>query len=197
MEKALERYGVTHRFSTAYHPQTSGQVENANRGVKRILEKTVGKSRKDWSDKLDDALWAFRTAYKTPLGTTPFMIVYGKACHLPVELEHRALWALKTVNLDLTEAARRRYFQIHELEALRDAAYERSWSIKEKTKASKWTGPYVVKEVFPHGAIELYNKESDESWKVNGHRLKHYLGGPIDDVEKEETPLEDLPDTTA
>ncbi|XP_022031195.1 uncharacterized protein LOC110932146 [Helianthus annuus] len=229
MEKALERYGVTHRLSTTYHPQTSGQVENANRGVKRILEKTVGKSRKDWSDKLDDALWAFRTAYKTPLGTMPFMIVYGKACHLPVELEHQALWALKTVNLDLTEAARRRYFQIHELEALRDAAYERSWSIKEKTKAlhdrklkvlkefmvgdkvllynsrfklfpgklkSKWTGPYVVKEVFPHGAIELYNKESDESWKVNGHRLKHYLGGPIDNVEKEETPLEDLPNTT-
>ncbi|MFS7957029.1 putative nucleotidyltransferase, Ribonuclease H [Helianthus anomalus] len=218
MEKALERYGVTHRLSTAYHPQTSSQVENANRGVKRILEKTVGKSRKDWSDKLDDALWAFRTAYKTPLGTTPFMIVYGKACHLPVELEHRTLWALKTVNLDLIEAARRRYFQIHELEALRDAAYERSWSIKEKTKAlhdrklkglkefkvgdkvllynsrfklfpgklkSKWTGPYVVREVFPHGAIELYNKESDETWKVNGHRLKHYLGGPIDDVEKE------------
>ncbi|XP_022024552.1 uncharacterized protein LOC110924882 [Helianthus annuus] len=229
MEKALERYGVTHRLSTAYHPQTSGQVENANRGVKRILEKTVGKSRKDWSDKLDDALWAFRTAYKTPLGTTPFMIVYGKACHLPVELEHRALWSLKTVNLDSTEAARRRYFQIHELEALRDAAYENSWCIKEKTKAlhdrklrglkefkvgdkvllynsrfklfpgklkSKWTGPYVVREVFPHGAIELYNKESDEAWKVNGHRLKHYLGGPIDNVEKEETPLEDLPDTT-
>ncbi|KAI3730652.1 hypothetical protein L1987_61824 [Smallanthus sonchifolius] len=229
MEKALERYGVTHRLSTAYHPQTNGQVENANRGVKIILEKTVGKSRKDWSDKLDDALWAFRTAYKTPLGTTPFMIVYGKACHLPVELEHRALWALKTVNLDLTQAARRRFFQIHELEALRDAAYERSWNIKEKTKAlhdrklkglkelkagdkvllynsrfklfpgklkSKWTGPYVVKEVFPHGAVELYDEASGGSWKVNGHRLKHYLGGPIDENEREVTPLEDIPNTT-
>ncbi|XP_022003344.1 uncharacterized protein K02A2.6-like [Helianthus annuus] len=229
MEKALECYGVTHRLSTAYHPQTNDQVENANRGVKRILEKTVGKSRKDWSDKLDDALWAFRTAYKTPLGTTPFMIVYGKACHLLVDLEHRAFWALKTVNLDLTPAARRRYFQIHEFEALRDAAYERSWSIKEKTKAlhdrklkglkeftvgdkvllynsrfklfpgklkSKWTGPYVVKMVFLHGAIELYDKASESSWKVNGHRLKHYLGGPIDNTEKEETPLEDLPNIT-
>ncbi|XP_022030568.1 KRAB-A domain-containing protein 2-like [Helianthus annuus] len=91
MEKAFERYGVTHRLSTAYHPQTSSQFENANRVVKRILEITVGKIRKEWSDKLDDALWAFRTSYKTPLGTTPFMIVYGKACHLPVELEHRAL----------------------------------------------------------------------------------------------------------
>ena len=223
MEKVLARYGVTHRLSTAYHPQTSGQVENANRGVKRILEKTVGKSRKDWSDKLDDALWAFRTAYKTPLGTTPFMIVYGKACHLPVELEHRALWALKTVNLDMTEAARRRYFQIHELEELRDAAYARSWSIKEKTKAlhdrrlkglkefregdkvllynsrlklfggklkSKWAGPYTVKEVFPYGAIELQNDVDGHTWKVNGHRLKHYIRGPLDPIETEETPLE-------
>ncbi|KAM0022394.1 putative nucleotidyltransferase, Ribonuclease H [Helianthus debilis subsp. tardiflorus] len=228
MEKALERYGVTHRLSTAYHPQTSGQVEIANRGVKRILEKTVGKSRQDWSDKLDDALWAFRTAYKTPLGTTPFMIVYGKSCHLPVELEHRALWALKTVNLDLTEAARRRFFQIHELEALRDAAYDRSWSIKEKSKAlhdrrlrklkefkvgdrvllfnsrlkliagklkSRWSGPYVVKEVFPYGTVELFDEESSHAWKVNGHRLKHYIGGPIDTTEEETVPLSDPPST--
>ncbi|XP_076927510.1 uncharacterized protein LOC143591080 [Bidens hawaiensis] len=95
VEKTLAHYGVTHRLSTAYPPQTIMQVENANRGVKRILEKTAGKNRKDWSDKLDDALWAFRTAFKTPIGTTPFRMVYGKACHLPVELEHRAYWALR------------------------------------------------------------------------------------------------------
>ncbi|XP_076940469.1 uncharacterized protein LOC143636453 [Bidens hawaiensis] len=106
MEKALARYGVTHWLYTAYHPQMSGEVENPNRGVKRILEKTAGKNQKDWSDKLDDALWAFRTAFKTPIGTTPFRIVYGKACHIPVELEHRAYWALKSVNLDLTQAAK-------------------------------------------------------------------------------------------
>ena len=102
MEKALQRYGVTHRLATAYHPQTSGQVEVSNRGIKRILEKTVGSNRRDWSDKLDDALWAFRTAYKTPTGSTPFRMIYGKACHLPVELEHRASWALQRVNLDLS-----------------------------------------------------------------------------------------------
>ncbi|KAI3724961.1 hypothetical protein L1987_64729 [Smallanthus sonchifolius] len=135
MEKALSRYGVTHRFSTAYHPQTSGQVENANRGIKRILEKTVGKNRKDWADKLDDALWAFRTAFKTPIGTTPFRMIYGKACHLPVELEHKAYWALKAVNLDMPQAAQHRFLQLHELEELRDDAYARSWSYKERTKA--------------------------------------------------------------
>ncbi|XP_076940243.1 uncharacterized protein LOC143609360 [Bidens hawaiensis] len=130
MEKALARYGVTQRLSTAYHPQTSGQVENANRGVKQILEKIVGKNRKDWFEKLDDALWAFRKTFKTPIGTTPFRMVYGKACHLPVELEHRAYWALRSVNLDLTQAAKNRYLQIHEIEELRDEAYVRPWSYK-------------------------------------------------------------------
>ncbi|GJZ51464.1 reverse transcriptase domain-containing protein [Tanacetum coccineum] len=90
------KYGVTHRLSTAYHPQTSRQVEVSNRGLKRILEKTIGENRASWSDKLDDALWAFRTAYKTPIGCTPYKLVYGKACHLPIELEQKAYWALKT-----------------------------------------------------------------------------------------------------
>ncbi|GKA13529.1 reverse transcriptase domain-containing protein [Tanacetum coccineum] len=98
------KYGVTHRLSTAYHPQTSGQVEVSNRGLKRILERTVGKNRASWSDKLDDALWAFRTAYKTPIGCTPYKLVYGKACHLPIELEHKAYWALKHTNFDLKTA---------------------------------------------------------------------------------------------
>ncbi|GJR61785.1 reverse transcriptase domain-containing protein [Tanacetum coccineum] len=98
------KYGVTHRLSTAYHPQTSGQVEVSNRGLKRILERTVGENRTFWSDKLDDALWAFRTAYKTPIGCTPYKLVYGKACHLPIELEHKAYWALKHTNFDLKTA---------------------------------------------------------------------------------------------
>ncbi|GJZ41287.1 reverse transcriptase domain-containing protein [Tanacetum coccineum] len=88
--KVMQKYGVTHRLSTAYHPQTSGQVEVSNRGLKRILERTIGENRASWSDKLDDALWAFRTAYKTPIGCTPYKLVYGKACHLPIELEHKA-----------------------------------------------------------------------------------------------------------
>nr|GEV84828.1 reverse transcriptase domain-containing protein [Tanacetum cinerariifolium] len=88
--KVMQKYGVTHRLSTPYHLQTSGQVEVSNRGLKHILERAVGENRASWSDKLDDALWAFRTAYKTPIGCTPYKLVYGKACHLPVELEHKA-----------------------------------------------------------------------------------------------------------
>nr|GEU29506.1 hypothetical protein [Tanacetum cinerariifolium] len=85
--KVMLKYRVTHRLSTAYHPQISGQVEVSNRGLKRILEGTIGENRASWSDKLDDALWAFRTAFKTPIGCTPYKLVYGKACHLPIELE--------------------------------------------------------------------------------------------------------------
>jgi len=94
-EGLLRKNGVHHRVATPYHPQTSEQVEVSNRQIKEILEKTVGTSRKDWSKKLDNALWAYRTAFKTLLGTTPFHLLYGKLCHLPVELEHKAAWAIK------------------------------------------------------------------------------------------------------
>ncbi|GKB51368.1 reverse transcriptase domain-containing protein [Tanacetum coccineum] len=86
----LKNYGVTHKLSTSYHPQTSGKVEVSNRSLKRILERTVGEHRAKWADKLDDALWAFCTAFKTPIGCTPYKLVYGKVCHLPIELEHKA-----------------------------------------------------------------------------------------------------------
>ncbi|GJZ28074.1 reverse transcriptase domain-containing protein [Tanacetum coccineum] len=132
--KVMLKYGVTHRLSTAYHPQTSGQVEVSNRGLKRILERTVGENRASWSDKLDDALWAFRTAYKTPIGCTPYKLVYGKACHLPIELEHKAYWALKHTNFDIKTAGDHRKVQLNELNELRDEAYENSLIYKEKTK---------------------------------------------------------------
>nr|GEV74350.1 hypothetical protein [Tanacetum cinerariifolium] len=99
--KVMSKYGVTHRLATAYHPQTNGQVEVSNHDLNRILERTVGQNRASWSEKLKDALWAFRTAYKTPIRCTPYKLVYGKSCHLPIELEHKAYWALKHVNFDL------------------------------------------------------------------------------------------------
>nr|GEX09706.1 reverse transcriptase domain-containing protein [Tanacetum cinerariifolium] len=128
------KYGVTHRLATAYHPQTSGQVEVSNRRLKRILERTVRENRTSWSDKLDDALWAFRTAYKTPIGCTPYKLVYGKLCHLPIELEHRAYWALKHVNFALKTAGDHQKLQLNELSELRDQAYENSVIYKERIK---------------------------------------------------------------
>nr|GEV40611.1 reverse transcriptase domain-containing protein [Tanacetum cinerariifolium] len=99
--KVMLKYGVTHRLAAAYHSQTSRQVEVSNRGLKRILERTVGENCASCSDKLDDALWAFRTTFKTPIGCTSYKLAYGKACHLPIELEHKAYWALKHCNYDL------------------------------------------------------------------------------------------------
>nr|GEU81029.1 DNA-directed DNA polymerase [Tanacetum cinerariifolium] len=132
--KVMCKYGVTLRLSTAYHPQTSGQVEVSNRGLKRILERTIGKNRASWLDKLEDALWAFRTSYKTPIGCTPYKLVYGKACHLLMELQHKAYWTLKQTNFDLTVAGDHQKIQMNELNELRDQDYENSLIYKEKTK---------------------------------------------------------------
>ena len=110
-------------------------MEVFNREIKSILQKTVGTTRKDWSLKLDDALWAYRTAYKTQLGTTPYHLVYGKVCHLPVELEYKAAWAVKLLNFDIKSAKERRSIQIHELEEIRHLAYESTKIYKEKTTA--------------------------------------------------------------
>ena len=130
----LQRFGVRHKIATPYHPQTSGQVEVSNRQIKAILEKNVSTPRKDWSTKLDDALWAYRTAYKTLIGMTPFKLIYGKSFHLPVELEHKVYWAIRNLNLDPRLDGEKRKLQLSELEELRMDDYENTRIYKERTK---------------------------------------------------------------
>nr|GEV23754.1 reverse transcriptase domain-containing protein [Tanacetum cinerariifolium] len=127
-------HGMTLINVKAKYYNASGQVEVSNRGLKRILERTIGENHASWSDKLDDALWAFRIAFKTPIGCTPYKLVYGKACHLPIELEHKAYWALKHCNFDLKTAGDHRKVQLNELTELCDQAYENYLIYKEKTK---------------------------------------------------------------
>nr|GEX34927.1 reverse transcriptase domain-containing protein [Tanacetum cinerariifolium] len=201
--EVMLKFGVTYRLVTPYHPQTSDQVEVSNRGLKRILKRKVGENYASWSDKLDDALWAFRTAYKTPIRCTPYKLVYGKMCHLWIKLEHKAYWALKHANFDLQTAGDHRKVQLNEL---RDQAYENSLIYKDKTKRlhdskikdrvfnigdrvllfnsrlnifsgklkSRWSGPFTISHVFPYGTIEL-SQPNGSNFKVNGHRLKHYF----------------------
>ncbi|GJX65050.1 reverse transcriptase domain-containing protein [Tanacetum coccineum] len=174
-------------FATAYHPQTSGQVEVSNRGLKRILERTVGENRASWSDKLDDALWAFRTAFKTAIRSTPYQLVYGKSCHLPVELEHKAYWALKHEKTKKLHDSKikNRIFNVGDQVLL----FNFRLKIFSRKLKTRWSGPFTIAQVFPYGTVEL-SQPDGPNFKVNGHRVKHYFGGDIPPKVEEVTEVE-------
>ena len=166
LAKLVGRYGIKHVMGLAYHPQSNGQAEISNREIKNILEKTVSTSRKDWSVKLDDPLWANRIAYKLPIGMSPYKIVFRKPCHLPLKLEYKSMWAIKKLNCDFKAAKDKRLLKMNELEELRNETYDNARIYKDKTK--KWHDQKILRKEFRVGELVLlYNS-----------RLKLYLGKP-------------------
>ena len=185
-ENLLTKYGVKHKVATPYHPQTSGQVELANREIKTILMKVVSSNRKDWSLKLIDSLWVYRTAYNTILGMSPYRLVYGKVCHLPVEIEYKAWWAVKKLNLDMGRASLKRLLDINELEELRNGAYFNSKIEKDRLK--KWHDQLIARKNFKQGdkvllydfKLHLFPEKLKPRWI--GPFIVHqiYLNGSVD-----------------
>ncbi|GJV54017.1 reverse transcriptase domain-containing protein [Tanacetum coccineum] len=171
LKKALQRYSVTHKLSTTYHPQSNGQTKVTNRAIKCILERSVGYNPKGWSEKLNDALWAFRTAYKTPTGCTPFRLVYGK--NTRIYKEQTKKWHDSRLRGD-------KDFKVGDKVLL----YNSHLKMYPGKLISKWSGPTTVKTVYPHGAIEITDRDG-VSFKVNGQRLKKYYGGNIDKEDDE------------
>ncbi|GKB73686.1 putative nucleotidyltransferase, ribonuclease H [Tanacetum coccineum] len=196
MERAMKRYGVIHQFSTAYHPQTNGQVKNTNRAIKRILEKTIRNNRKDWSHKLDDALWAFQTKFKT----TPFRIIYGKACHLPInDLDEMRLDAYVS-SISYKERTQR----WHDKRIKTPTNYEKGdkvllfnsrLSLFPGKMKSRWYGPFSVIKDMRNGAIELCDKDGNE-FIVNKQRVKPYQKDVLDTNRDDDITLGDEGEVT-
>ena len=131
-------------------------------------------TRKDWANKIDDSLWAYRIAFKTPLGMSPYRITYGKACHLPVKIEHKAYWATRMLNLNFKMVRKKRMLQLNELDELRQNAYDSSTIYKEKTKA--WYDKHLLhNELKPGQQVLLFNSRL----KLFPGKLKSRWYGPF------------------
>nr|GEX80031.1 hypothetical protein [Tanacetum cinerariifolium] len=170
--RVMSKYGVTHRLSTSYHPQTSGQVEVTNRGLKRILERTVGENHALWSDKLEDVLWAFRTAFKTHVGCTPYQLQLNELSELRDQAyENSFIYKERTKKLHDAKI-KNRIFNVGDQVLL----FNFRLKIFSGKLKSRWSGPFTISEIYPYGTAKLVHPDGF-NFKVNCHRLKHYHGG--------------------
>ena len=147
--------------------------------------KVVNSNRKDWSLKLVDSLWAYRTTYKTILSMSLYRLVYGKACHLPVEIEYKAWWAIRNLNMDMNQAGVKRILEIDELEELRNNAYFNSKIAKDREK--KWHDQLITRKTFNQrdqvllyeSKLHLFPGKLKSQWTCPFIIHQAYLNGSI------------------
>ncbi|XP_015932196.1 uncharacterized protein LOC107458498 [Arachis duranensis] len=175
MTNLLKKQGIIHKVATAYHPQTNGQAEVSNWEIKRILEKIMKPHRKDWSARLADALWAYRTVYKTPIGMSPFRLVYGKLQKLEclrLEAYENSQLYKERVKAVHDRNIKRIVFRAGDLVIL----YNSRLRLMPEKLRSEWEGPYRMEKSEPYGVFHLSHLSSPTFFKVNGHHMKLYHG---------------------
>lgn len=171
----MKEYSIRHRKSSPYHPQANGQAEVTNKEIEAILTKTVQIHRKDWSSRLTEAVWAYRTTWKTTTGFTPFELVYGKAAMLSIEFEHKTLRTTLELNISLPAAQEERLLHLNSLDEMRKTALERTEIIQQQRK--KWHDAHISNKQFQVGDWALlYNSR----FKENPGKLQTRWLGPYE-----------------
>jgi hypothetical protein len=175
MVKDLARkYQIKHQKSTPYHPQANGQVESTNKTLEAIMTKIVQINRKDWSDKLQEALWAYKITWKNSIGFTPYQLVYGKQVLLPIEFQLHTFKLATDLGIDLSEAQKERIMQLNQLEEMRQASFEHKILIQQQR--AHWHDKYIKKKQFKIGDYDLLfdSKFKDFRAKFTTHWLGPY-----------------------
>ena len=134
INELMTQYNIRHQKSNPYHPQDNGQAKVTNQEIENILTKIVHLHQKDWNSRLPEAIWAYRTTWKTTTGFTPFELLYEKVAMLPIEFEYKTLRTTLELSIELLAAQRECLLDLNSLDEMRKAALENTKIIQKQRK---------------------------------------------------------------